>query len=146
MKIEIKKLSHNKRLSEETQCFACDVYVNGKKVGTAENRGHGGCTMVWFNDPKLQREVEDYCMNLPPHQSEFGPLKMSLDFQIDLLVEKELELREYRRWCKKSLVFRVKGDPEGEFRKMKAPYSPECKAWVVNKYGDKLDYILNERI
>ena len=146
MKIEIKNLSHNKRLSEETQCFACSVYVNGKKVGTAENRGHGGCTMVFFQDRELQREVETYCKGLPPYQSDFGDLKMSLEFQIDLLVEKELELREYRRWCRKKLVFRVKGDPEGEFRTLKVPYTPELAQRVQEKYGDKLDFILNERI
>lgn len=32
--------------SEETLCFVADLMVNGKKVGTAENDGHGGCTFL----------------------------------------------------------------------------------------------------
>lgn len=54
MKIEIKRLSVNHRLSEETLNFACDVWVDGKKVGEATNHGTGGPTNV-----HLPRELRD---------------------------------------------------------------------------------------
>lgn len=146
MNITLKSLSVNKRCSEETNCFSATVYVDGKKAGDAHNNGTGGQTMVWFQDRKLQEEVEKYCQSLSPHKSEFDDLPMSLDFYIDLLVEEELKNREYRRWCKNKLVFRLKGDCEGEFRTLKSPYTPEAKAWVMSKYKDEVEYILNERI
>jgi hypothetical protein len=49
MKIEIKRLTVNHRLSEETLNFACDIWVDGKKVGEAKNHGTGGPTDVYFD-------------------------------------------------------------------------------------------------
>lgn len=46
MKVEIKNLKVNQRLSEETLCFSCDLYVDGKRVGEASNHGTGGPTDV----------------------------------------------------------------------------------------------------
>lgn len=43
---ELRKIQHVARLSEETECFAADVWMGGRKVGTAENDGHGGETNV----------------------------------------------------------------------------------------------------
>jgi hypothetical protein len=43
MKIELRKISFNERMSEETNCYAADLYVDGKKVGEVGNDGHGGC-------------------------------------------------------------------------------------------------------
>jgi hypothetical protein len=68
MKIELKKISFNERMSEETSCFVADLYINGKKVGYAENRGTGGPTDYHGNTPedrKLIAEAEKYCKSLP---------------------------------------------------------------------------------
>ena len=46
MKIELKNIRTNQRFSRETNCFTADVYVDGIKVGYAENDGNGGCTNV----------------------------------------------------------------------------------------------------
>lgn len=46
MRITLKNLSVSDRLTEETLAFSADVYVDGKKVGTAMNRGNGGCTRL----------------------------------------------------------------------------------------------------
>lgn len=40
--IELKKVSVNKRMSEETHCYSADLYVDGVKWGEVCNRGHGG--------------------------------------------------------------------------------------------------------
>lgn len=45
-RITIKKFKESKSLSEETMAYTADVYFDGKKVGRAVNRGHGGMTMV----------------------------------------------------------------------------------------------------
>lgn len=46
MKVELRRLKIVERMSQETICFVADVYVDGKKVGTAENDGRGGQTSV----------------------------------------------------------------------------------------------------
>jgi len=40
------KIKVCKFMSEETICFTADVLLNGRKVGTASNEGHGGPTSV----------------------------------------------------------------------------------------------------
>ena len=46
MNLQLKNVHFSERLSQETNAFAADVFFNGKKVGYAENSGHGGCTNV----------------------------------------------------------------------------------------------------
>ncbi len=43
MKIELKKVEHLERCSEETNCYAAQVWVDGKHVADVSNEGHGGC-------------------------------------------------------------------------------------------------------
>lgn len=46
MKLELKKVSFSEALSQETNAFTADVYIDGVKRATAENDGHGGNTNV----------------------------------------------------------------------------------------------------
>ena len=46
MALTLKNLKHFAAGSQETYCFTATVYLDGKKVGTAENDGHGGETIV----------------------------------------------------------------------------------------------------
>jgi hypothetical protein len=67
----------------------------------------------------------------------------SSETYIGKLVDSALEEKDLRRWCRKSLVFRLPGDKKGQFHKMSQPYSPDTKAWVLGKHPDA--EILNER-
>jgi hypothetical protein len=58
MKIELKKIAYNSRLSQETAAYAADVYVNGVKRGFVENSGRGGCDNVFPHE--LKKEIEEY--------------------------------------------------------------------------------------
>ena len=40
--MELKNLSHNVTFSEETHCFKASIYINGKRMFSASNRGCGG--------------------------------------------------------------------------------------------------------
>lgn len=42
-KIELKNISTNSRLSEETLCYSAKLYVDGKFFAHVGNRGCGGC-------------------------------------------------------------------------------------------------------
>jgi hypothetical protein len=41
--VELKNVSINQHLSEETPCYSATAYVDGVKLCTVSNRGHGGC-------------------------------------------------------------------------------------------------------
>ena len=101
MKIELKKIYYSEQLSEETSAFTADVYVNGKKLLYAKNDGHGGCTDYNTYDPAdrpFLKEVEDYCLTLPPVPSSFGgTLKMDLEFKIDTLLHEYLDKKDEKK-------------------------------------------------
>lgn len=44
-KFELRKISHNSRLSEETPAYAADLWVDGRLFAHVSNHGHGGCDM-----------------------------------------------------------------------------------------------------
>ena len=46
MKIELKNIKYAAFASQETSCYAATIYIDGQKVGTVENNGHGGCDHI----------------------------------------------------------------------------------------------------
>jgi len=106
MKIELKNIKYSDWGSEETHCFKADLYLNGKKIGHAENDGKGGNTNYygiehhWSKDIKL---MEEYCKTLPPivYDSSLIGKKMSIDMNlehyIDDLISKHLQQKEEKK-------------------------------------------------
>ena len=63
MKIEIKNIKHYESMSEETNCFQATIYIDGKKAGTASNRGYGDpINIVPY---ELHKSINDYAKSLP---------------------------------------------------------------------------------
>lgn len=60
MQLTLKNLKISAFMSEETTCFQATVYVDGKKVGTAQNDGHGGPT-YYHLDPKYRYLESQKC-------------------------------------------------------------------------------------
>jgi len=85
--ISLKRFSTNARLSQETTAFAADVWVDGKKVGHAQNDGHGGATMVHL-DPSVRSAVEAHGKTLVP--AEYARFTGGAEWIVDQLVEAEL--------------------------------------------------------
>jgi len=131
MKIELKKISFNERMSEETNCFVADLYINGKKVGYVKNDGRGGCT-DYHGDSKesnvLIREAEEYCKTLPKvkvekHNFEYQP---TLESMIDDQFENYLKAKEEKKVQKLFQTALVFGKPNGssyKYMKFKVPLS-----------------------
>ena len=46
MKIELRNIKYAAFASQETSCYEATIYIDGKKVGTVENNGHGGCDHI----------------------------------------------------------------------------------------------------
>lgn len=94
MKLELKNVKINEAFSEETLMFKADLFVDGKKVGYANNDGRGGCTFynAYENQREKLKEAEAYALTLPSTISEFGgkdyEFKSSLESWIDDTVNK----------------------------------------------------------
>jgi len=108
MKITLKNIRYNERLSEETHSFSADLYIDDVKAGEASNYGHGGPTDYQAKDEvgkKLIEQAEEYCKGLPPNKftvegKEYS-LPVSLESFIDSLVDDYLNQRELQKFRKK---------------------------------------------
>lgn len=95
MLVTLKRITHNARLSQETQAFAADLCIDGKKVCEVRNEGHGGSHE--YSDWSVARKLNDYAKTLPPHVSDdmmdpHDPTKpFSYPQTADSLVDDELE-------------------------------------------------------
>lgn len=151
--LAVKNVKHAKFMSEETLCFTASVYFNGKKVGTAENRGQGGNTMIFPDSGKSDQltQAEEWAKAQPPQEWEVEwqdePMIVDTDIEIlvDELVAQFLEDRDWKRRLKKKTYFRLEGDEEGSYLVINHPYDERVKAHLNKKYGDSISEIINER-
>ncbi len=98
--------------SEETYCFDATLYVNGKRLASCGNYGHGGNTDVHIF-PECEafgKEVTDFLKTQPKIKSEhIEDFEMDCDLEniVDELVDKLMEARELQKIknkTKKSLI------------------------------------------
>lgn len=104
MEIKLKNVKFYERMSEETNAFTADIFINGKNVGYAKNDGHGGCTDYHANsveDRAVINEAEKYCLGLPPINYGDFEIKMNLENKIDQLFEEWLKAKEDSKLQKK---------------------------------------------
>jgi len=76
--LEVKKISHYERGSEETPCYNATVYINGKKAIEVGNDGHGGMDKQSQYDGfehGIVQQANKWCIN------KFG--KKSFTYQSD---------------------------------------------------------------
>lgn len=150
MKIELRRFTSNQRLSQETLCFAADIYIDGKKVGDCENRGQGGCTSYFIQDEATRKAFEAHAVavyeRFPEYeQSEHNRISMAAEGLLDDLAYKLLENKSWQRKCKSKTIFFLKTDEPGMYRELKRPFSAEVKAALQKHHGDNLGEIVNER-
>jgi len=77
LRLTVKNYKHCEWMSEETDCYTASLYLDGKRIGTAENSGHGGCDMYDFATPAAEAAFKAYAeewvnsdevQNDPTHQ------------------------------------------------------------------------------
>lgn len=104
VKVTLKKIAFYERMSEETNCFAADLYINGKKVGEAKNDGQGGCTNYYTytkENNEIIRQAEEYFKSLPMKVSEYGfKYQPSLEYAIDEQFELYMKAKEEKKMQK----------------------------------------------
>lgn len=161
MKIELKKISFSERLSEETNAFAADLHINGKKVGYCKNDGRGGCTFYHGYDKESNvviAEAEKYFLSLPKvkaegYNFEYQPtLETAIDDQFELYL-KSKEEKKMQKLFSHAIVF---GKPNGNsyrYYNYKRPLSEvpihQLKSFIVSLKNKELkegENILNTNL
>ena len=154
MIIELKSFKHYQKLCDETYCFTANIYVNGIKCGTAENRGIGGETDYSsdrrMGSDELIKQAEQYCLGLPSETLVMGDrtitLNMTLCNYIDNFVDglvkakyKEKDAQKLRKEMQSGILI---GDDE-KYAKIgfKIPLSE-----VMAKHPDYFQKTLKEML
>jgi len=120
-----------------------NIYHNGKLVGEAFDYGNGGgVDLSWTNDEaktRFSRLVQD----LPPTKSEL--FDKGFKYDEGCIIDELVNMAEYRRWTKNSLVYKLKSD-SSVFRKINL-HGRETE-FLINvikqENGDNIEIILNE--
>lgn len=159
-RVVLKSLKIAKHLSRETLAFTATVYVDGKKIGHAENHGHGGPDELCFTNNKdyqskvhafldacrddgieavYNREMEEFRKknNLPIRDRDFD-----IEAALSVLVERTDFERTVRRRAKTNIVFWKAGDIDA-FYSIKGAYTPENAKRIREFHGDDV-HIWNE--
>jgi len=153
MNIQLKNIKHSEFASHETHCFQATIYIDGKKVGTVENDGQGGCDNV--HPHAVAELINEWAKTLPPKVCNFIDPKtnescvMPQDCEIicNDLLNQYLTQRSLKRLCAKKVLFRKPNETysKGEYNTIARPYNKESKDYLVQKYGPAVE-ILNEQI
>jgi hypothetical protein len=112
MKLELKNVKFYESMSEETNCFQADLFINGKKIAYVKNTGQGGPTDYGVHDFKFHsvlRDAEAFCLKLPKEKiSETFDFQPTLESKIDDLFEAWLKVKGDKKFLKdmeKGLIY-----------------------------------------
>lgn len=105
MVIELKNLKHYPRLSDETNAFSADLYVDGKKAADCSDDGRGGCIRfeTYHYGNELYNKAVAYCKTLPPVTGDDGrggtySLEMDLELFVGEIVMNDLVEKDKKRF------------------------------------------------
>ena len=150
MKIELKNVKFSESLSEETNAFTADVYVNGKKCGYCRNDGCGGDTMVnSYPDTRFDfTECEKWLQKQPQINigSEEKPYMIDCDMEsmVDFLFEKWLKEKDEKKLQKKMETCLIWGTPNHySYINFKSPIN-NVEKMILQRYIDKYKPTLKE--
>lgn len=151
-RISLKSVKIIKSMSEETYCYTATVCLDGKPVMLASNRGQGGAD-DYHRHPKATAEDERALILAADLYDGDASADWSGTSVLERVVGDLLDAHErdqqYRRWCKKSVVFQVEGDDADRFRTLNTKYDPtraaDYRGTIEGRYPGKKIVILNER-
>jgi len=101
MKIELKNIRFSEAMSEETNAFTADLYINGKKEGYCKNTGQGGCTDYYGIEKAssdIIKDAEAYCKAQPDINYGTFTVHSSLENTIDQFFEDWLKVKEVKKF------------------------------------------------
>ena len=105
MKIELRKLRVDKRLSEETMCYSAEIWIDDARAFVAGNRGHGGPDDFHQVGTTSLADVEAWLATTRPPRVAYGlTMKHDLEMEVsDLMIEAE-QIATLRRRMKTNVV------------------------------------------
>lgn len=130
--------------------FDFTLMRNGVKVAHVHDDGYGGEVDIEYLDAKEEKAMKEYIATLPKE----GELDVDAELFVCAVLDKHENTQVLKRWCKKEVVFRVKGDKEGTYRTQKPnkgrvfdkAMEEKIIAYVKEKYGDAIEEIVNESL
>jgi hypothetical protein len=126
--------------------FNATLYRGKVKIAFVMDEANDGCYHYeWFNRAE-DKILRDYCESLPKEAVCDMEIAVDPDMLMSALVDKYENDKKFSRLCKNSTVFRLKGDPEDGYQVYKkVPFNEAMKKLLVEKYGDTIEEILNEK-
>jgi len=140
MKIELKNVQIAENLSEETTAFTASIYINGKRVGRAENRGHGDPINFFIQPRELYLEFVEYCKSLPPVEESWGTVDSNAEIVLGDLVEEHREQQWIKRQTRRNVIFRREGQDRTQWNVV--PHKGDRAAtvtWIRSRYTDVVE-------
>lgn len=139
MKIELKNIKHSAFASQETHCYEASLYIDGKKIGTVSNDGHGGCDNFWGDNKKFA-EAEAWLKEHGETREFHGTtLHEDLEMRCCDLVNQWLKDREIKKMLKR--ITYIKGDAVYQLPARLKP-TPQNLANVMRTQWWNMKYIM----
>jgi hypothetical protein len=153
--------------------YNATLYCDGKAVAEVIQDGGGGPTDISWKDHKSPRvnvpwknsKDEDFTMPCTPEEAKLyehirgkawtfeemdnkvfqhDPETFLGEIIEDAIAAKAV-VATHKRWIKTLVCVKMKDTPEGSFTTFKTTFTKKAKDFIVNKYGDKIEYFLNEK-
>lgn len=105
MKIELRRINHNPKLSEETNAFSAEIWIDGERAFEARNQGQGGCDFYRQLGRWSEAEVDAWLKaNRPIRPFQGLTLEHDLEAEVGDLLASELEYRRLKRLLRTNLI------------------------------------------
>lgn len=134
------------------EAFSLSLHIDGKRAAEVTNSGCGGPNDYrWLQKTPEQRKLaeaafKEHCRSVADEEDkDYSEVE---DIVLATLVDRLVEDRQLKRWCRTQILFRVEGDEEGAWRTIAAKWSErreKIRTHLRAKYGNKLAEIANER-
>lgn len=111
MKIELKAIQYAAFSSEETNCYSANLYVNGRKIDSVGNDGHGGPDR-FHGDHAAFATADAWCKaNLPKWEGSKGEaLDTDLEMRCGQIVDEWLTARDLKTAFRTKVLMRDPAD------------------------------------
>lgn len=105
MKIELRRISYNAALSQETAAYTAEIWIDGKLAFHARNQGTGGADFYHRVGRWTEAEVDGWLKANRPLRS-LGDIACDHDLEIEVsdLLARELERRRLVRLLRTNLI------------------------------------------
>lgn len=142
MNIELKSVKCAAFASQETNCYSASLWVEGKKIGTVSNEGHGGCDS-FHGDWDAYRAADKWCKANLPKWTLGGcsdePHDTDLELHCGSLFQTWIYTRDLKRGLKTKVIFRK---PDGSIYELKHKGQVGAAIASVKQHNPKAE-ILN---